>query len=904
MIKNLPYSIKKLNIGLAAFVMALNCISFTAKSQLVTYTFTPAGATGRTGPTQAQVNAAYLSTNLNGSVTSNLGVQQFTIPIAGVYRIDTRGAQGASSGGAAGGLGAQMIGDFTFTVGTVLKIVVGQQGIGSSSGAGGGGGGSYVATFVGNTPLIVAGGGSGAADVSYPGTSAGTGSVGNPGGNCANAGPTGFGGGDASACGSGAGGAGGFYGDGSSGGSWGAQRGYGFVNGSAGGLSGSGGRDGGFGGGAGTHLNNTGGGAGGGYTGGGASYHGGTYVGGAGSSFNSGTTQTNTAAFNSADGKVLITRMCNINIYASGLNASGALCSGASATLTTDAISNYSWSTGSSAPSIIIAPTTNTVYTLTAMSPSNCITSNSFTVLVSTSAPVLTVTPSSNTVCLGNTVSINATGAITYTWSGGISNGVAFSPTATTSYSVIGQNGCGSVQAVSTISILPLPVIGIVSPTVVCVGNTATLTGGGATTYTWNPGNTVGTNFIVSPGSNTTYTVVGGTGNCIGTNTVALATNPIPTVAAAVSNSMICVGTSVTLTASGGLSYTWTPGGMTGSMVVVSPTGPTGYVVTGVNNFNCSSSANAAVVAFPSPTVNISTTNNSICVGGSATLTASGANTYVWTNGPAAPVNMVSPIANTTYTVVGTSSANNCSSSQTISIAVFEVTIAVSSPTSVCLGQSVTLNASGANSYLWNNGNTNPSIVVSPSVTSGYTVNGVSSIGGNTCISSGTTQVNVNPLPSVTASSTRTSICRGEHTTLSAAGANAYLWNTSATTTTISVNPLSTTNYTVTGTDNNNCINSATIQVKVSLCTGLEEKAVNTQNISVFPNPSKGEFSITGEQEAHLELVNSLGQVVLEIALKAENHYTLKVDHLNSGVYIIRSKDGSFRNHNKIIIEN
>src|SRR5262245_40925910 len=86
-------------------------------AQLVTYTFTHCGATCVAGPTQLQANTSYTGTNLQGSVTVAGGIQSFTVPMSGLYRIECNGAQGGGSTGGAstgtpGGLGARMIGDF------------------------------------------------------------------------------------------------------------------------------------------------------------------------------------------------------------------------------------------------------------------------------------------------------------------------------------------------------------------------------------------------------------------------------------------------------------------------------------------------------------------------------------------------------------------------------------------------------------------------------------------------------------------------------------------------------------------------------------------------------------------------------------------------------------------------
>ena len=111
-----------------------------------TYTFTNAGATGRDGPTQTQVNTAYAGTNLANSVTINTqGIQEWTVPATGSYRIEAWGAQGGDnqSINMDGGAGAKISGKFDLTAGSVIKIIVGQAGTDGNF-IGGGGGGSFV----------------------------------------------------------------------------------------------------------------------------------------------------------------------------------------------------------------------------------------------------------------------------------------------------------------------------------------------------------------------------------------------------------------------------------------------------------------------------------------------------------------------------------------------------------------------------------------------------------------------------------------------------------------------------------------------------------------------------------------------------------------------------------------
>lgn len=273
------------------------------------YSFTSAAASGQNGPTQSQVTTAYTGTTLAGAVTvSTRGIQTWSVPLTGTYQIT---AVGAGGGGTAGGNGASMTGSFTLTSGTVLKIVVGQTGVGVTSGASryGGGGGSYV-TNSSNTPYVVAGGGGGAA-ITGSGYSPANGTDGsvnpNPGNTSGGVAGTGSNG-----CGGQGQGGGGLIGNGT-----GSPTSMSFTNASVGGGSGSdqcpasiGGTPfGGFGGG----------GAGGNGGGGGGGYYGGTGgdniatssqydSGDGGGSFNNGSSQTNIVASNrNSNGWVTIT---------------------------------------------------------------------------------------------------------------------------------------------------------------------------------------------------------------------------------------------------------------------------------------------------------------------------------------------------------------------------------------------------------------------------------------------------------------------------------------------------------------------------------------------------------------------------------------------------------------------
>ena len=306
-------------------------ITFTAPPS---YTFTNAGATGRSGPSQSQINLSYAGTNLENNVTIQTeGIQEWAVPLAGSYKIEVFGASGGSSTYGAGGKGAYMSGKFILEESQLLKIIAGQTGIGNSNG-GGGGGGSFVVNGVDSTLLIAAGGGGGAggylettinphlqdgkdAVSGTSGTDAQTQGPGSGFTSLGQGGSTGNGGSGGISNHPGGGGAG-FLTDGTLGqntAGYHAFAGVSFSNGFVGG-DGRGKPNGGFGGGGSTSH---GGGGGGGYSGGGGgvwTHPGGAdwgHGGGGGGSYNSGTDQNNTSGENIGHGKVIITFLASAN---------------------------------------------------------------------------------------------------------------------------------------------------------------------------------------------------------------------------------------------------------------------------------------------------------------------------------------------------------------------------------------------------------------------------------------------------------------------------------------------------------------------------------------------------------------------------------------------------------------
>jgi hypothetical protein len=592
------------------------------------------------------------------------------------------------------------------------------------------------------------------------------------------------------------------------------------------------------------------------------------------------------------NGLVLIKEFCSIDIYASGSNSVNPLiCSGQSLTLTTNAISNYSWSTGATTPSLVVSPTTNTVYALTATSPSNCTTSRSITVTVSSGPPVLSVTQSTTSTCLGNTVSLDASGALTYTWSHGISSNVSFTPAATTVYTVTGQNGCGTTQATATVTVSPLPVAGVATPSVICENGSMQLTATGATTYTWEPTSQTGSNVASSASVTTVFTVTGESGNCIGTHTFTVIANPNPTLSIVTTATRVCLGNAVTFTVTGADTYTWVQS-LTGSLVTSSPTTATLYQVSGTNSVNCISGTSQIVLVDNPPAMGANLTSTAVCAGSQVLLSASGANNYTWSTGATnTSTLMVSPPSFSVYTVTGGHTTNSCTATKEFTVNAVTAHLGVSTSTAICMGAQITLTAGPGLNISWNPGGPFPVLSnISPTATTVYSVSAQVTTMNVTCPASSTVQVTVHQPPVVTANASQTVICRNDPLTINAQGAQTYSWSTGQTNASITYTSgfSGPKNISVEGTDNNGCKSTGSMMVQVNPCTGLRE-SVNT-DVQIYPNPSSGSFIVKCSKPVTVIVYNALGQPLRSAQIDASG--SLEMHELAGGLYLVSIDDG------------
>ncbi|PBQ33064.1 hypothetical protein CNR22_15185 [Sphingobacteriaceae bacterium] len=229
-------------------------------------------------------------------------------------------------------------------------------------------------------------------------------------------------------------------------------------------------------------------------------------------------------------------------------------------------------------------------YTISLLANSSTSTSCETTMTLTVgNTPTLTVSNFTNILCPGRSTSLTASGAASYTWLPGAFGGSlqTITPFASTNYTVIGANGSCSASAVIQVTVSPNFTLSLAaSATTICAGESVTLTANGANAYTMNPGNFNTNSVIYTPVSTDTYIVTGRVNSCnkqVGVQVTVIDFD----ITLTASDSLICSGQSVTLKASGATSYTFNPGALTGSMVVVSPTTATIYTVTAKKSNKC-----------------------------------------------------------------------------------------------------------------------------------------------------------------------------------------------------------------------------------------------------------------------------------------------------------------------------
>lgn len=472
-------------------------------------------------------------------------------------------------------------------------------------------------------------------------------------------------------------------------------------------------------------------------------------------------------------------------------------------------------------------------------------------------------------ICSGASVTLTApSGATSYNWqhNGATTQSVNVSPSTTQTYFCEVSGLCDYKQMLDvTVQVNPNPVVVITNgaSTSICSGESAVLTGSGATTYSWNTGQTT-SSLSVNPVSTTTYTLVGTTNGCTGTDNISVVVNSNPTLTTnPTSTDSNCGASTGALTGavgsgSGSISYSWTngSGAVVGSTQNISSIPAGVYYLEVTDGNGCSSDFGPFNVINPgapsAPTITFD--DNTPCLNSNSQFVASSSfsgATFNW-SGPASfsstnsTINLLNVDATdqgnycVTATVAGCTGPAACQSLTVLSPPPVSISI-LGNDSTICLNGSTEIEGAGASNYSWNGPNSfnsNASSFVLDPFTSSmegyYTVTGTDA---NGCVNVDSIYVSLLALPTLnlTTSGNNNIFCLNSILSLNVTGATNYSWNGPNNFTSNISNP-SISNasginegwYNVTGYDAENCANTDSIFVKIITNVPAESSANDT----------------------------------------------------------------------------
>lgn len=436
-----------------------------------------------------------------------------------------------------------------------------------------------------------------------------------------------------------------------------------------------------------------------------------------------------------------------------------------------------------------------------------------------------------NHLCVGSTANLSASVDMDqYLWNTGNTNQMIVIENAGT-YRVTVTNAFGCTASVEHhVAEAQLPTFELSNTQTICNGDNVTLTITGADHYQWSTGQTSNT-ITVHPTATTTYQVSAYTSTpCMREGSVTVVVNELPTVAITGADAF-CQGNNIELTATGATSYQWSTNSVNDHITVFNA--GTIYV-TGTDAHGCSNTASKLVSVYALPTVTING-RTPFCQGETTTLTASGAQSYIWDNG--ATTSTINTSYGGNYSVTGTD-VHGCQSTANKQVTIWQVSAQISGSRNFCQGQHTTLNVTGNESYTyrWNDGSTSSSLDV---YTAGqYAVTVTNSLGCSNTISATVSEYAL-PTPTITGPTT---VCQGRNATLVAGGGTSYHWSDGTNNAYLSATATGT--YFVTVTNQNGCsattsqtviVNPApsiTITAQPSICRG--------ETASIYAQSSNG----------------------------------------------------------------
>ncbi|MEN9699718.1 MAG: hypothetical protein RLZZ301_916 [Bacteroidota bacterium] len=605
-------------------------------------------------------------------------------------------------------------------------------------------------------------------------------------------------------------------------------------------------------------------------------------------------------------------------------NVTELTCSLTSIALTASGGVSYSWSNGTSVVGTAAALTVSSpgTYTVTVTGANGCTATATSIITQNISAPSAAINSAPNTTmlsCSNTAISLTASGGVSYAWASGTTNlgtnaTISVNTAATYTVTVTGANGCTATASTTITQNNQAPLVSIQSvPSTVltCSTSSITLTGSSSTgsgTATWLNGVTSISTGPLSSTSSITITSPGTyilnileANGCTGTSSVTITQNISAPTAGITNNTsstvLTCSQNTISLTATGGASYSWSNGSTTvGTSANYSATAPGTYTVTVTGSNGCTATAASTLTQNTSaPSAGITNNTNATvltCTLTSISLTATGGGTYSWSNGTtvlgtSANLTVTSP---GTYTVTVTNSTNGCTATSSVIVtqnnAAPSVNLSTAPTTTTlnCTNTSIALTATGGGSYSWVSGSTNLGSQATINVTTpgAYTV---TVTGSNGCTASATSTITQNttaPTAAINSSSTVLT-CSTTAIALTASGGTAYSWSNGTSTigNAAVLNVTSPGTYTVTVTGANGC--SATASTTISQNIAVPTATITNTTAATILTCSLTSISLSGGGGASYSWSNGTTNVgsSANLNVTAPGTYTLTATGTN-----------------------
>ncbi len=373
--------------------------------------------------------------------------------------------------------------------------------------------------------------------------------------------------------------------------------------------------------------------------------------------------------------------------------------------------SSYLWSSGQGTQTISI--TTSGTYSVNLITPQGCTGTDAITVTLG-QPPFYTL--GNDTLTCGTALVVDAgSGYSSYSWTtGATTQTISVNINDTVGVTVIDANGCVMNDSI-IVTLSPAPNVSLGADITQCGGSVMLDAGNPGNLYFWSNSTSSQTTTASSSGaySVTVFTAAG----CSDSDTINVTINSQPTQTLG-PDTAICLSSVVLDAGNPGSTYLWSNAMTSQTITVTSGT----YSVTVTDPSGCTVGDTIVVTTNTPPNVSVSQ-DTAICPGGTATLTATGALSYLWSNNSPSNPLTVSPTTNTSYYVTGTD-ANGCEASEIVIVSLLTPATAMFTHTVSMATAYFTNQSTGAWSYSWNFDDGSP-LDNSQTPAHTYTVNGV-----------------------------------------------------------------------------------------------------------------------------------------------------------------------------------